>query len=73
MQVTETWLRDASDHTDISGDNFVHNPRKDRTGGSVDLFSADNCDFQCRPEVVFFALNVLSLCLLKLIGRNRKV
>ena len=72
MQVTETWLRDASDHTDISGDNFVHNPRKDRTGGSVDLFSADNCDFQCRPEVDFFCAECAE-SLLKLIGRNRKV
>ena len=37
--ITETWLRDSSHHTDISGYNFVHNPRKDRTGGGVGLFS----------------------------------
>ena len=30
--ITETWLWDSSLHTDISGYNFVHNPRKDRRG-----------------------------------------
>ena len=51
--ITETWLRDSSLHTDISGYNFVHNPRKDRTGGGVGLYLADNFDFKCRPELVF--------------------
>ena len=37
-------------HTDISGYNFVHNQRKDRTGGGVGLYSADNFDFKCRPD-----------------------
>ena len=53
VQVTETWLRDSSDLTDISGYNFVHNPRKDRTGGGVGLYLADNFDFKCRPDIVF--------------------
>ena len=30
MGIPETWLRDSSHHNDISGYNFVHNPR--RTG-----------------------------------------
>ena len=51
--ITETWLRDSSLHTDISGYNFVHNPRKDRTGGGVGLYLADNFDFKCRPDLVF--------------------
>ena len=51
--ITETWLRDSSHHTDISGYNFVHNPRKDRTGGGVGLYLADNFDFKCRPDLVF--------------------
>ena len=46
--ITETWLRDSSHFTDISGYNFVHNPRKDRTGGGVGLYLADNFDFKCR-------------------------
>ena len=45
--ITETWLRDSSHHTDISSYNFVHNPRKDRTGGGVGLYLADNFDFKC--------------------------
>ena len=51
--ITETWLRDSSHHTDISGYNFVHNPRKDRTGGGVGLYLEDNFDFKCRPDLVF--------------------
>ena len=51
--ITETWLRDSSHHTDITGYNFVHNPRKDRTGGGVGLYLADNFDFKCRPDLVF--------------------
>jgi len=51
--ITETWLRDSSHHTDISGYNFVHNPRKDRTGGGVGLYLADNFDFKCRPDLGF--------------------
>ena len=51
--ITESWLRDSSHHTDISGYNFVHNPRKDRTGGGVGLYLADNFDFKCRPDLVF--------------------
>ena len=51
--ITETWLRDSSLHTDISGYNFVNNPRKDRTGGGVGLYLADNFDFKCRPDLVF--------------------
>ena len=53
MQVTQTWLRDSSDLTDISGYNFVHNPRKDRTGRDVGLYLADNFDFKCRADIVF--------------------
>ena len=53
INITETWLRDSSDHTDISGYNFVHNPRKDRTGVGVGLYLVDNFDFKCRPDVVF--------------------
>ena len=30
IDITETWPWDSSLHTDISGYNFVHNPRKDR-------------------------------------------
>ena len=51
--ITETWLRDLSHHTDISGYNFVHNPRKDRTGGGVGLYLAENFDFKCRADLVF--------------------
>ena len=51
--ITETWLRDSSHYTDISGYNFVHNPRKDRTGGGVGLYLADKFDFKYRPDLVF--------------------
>ena len=51
--ITETWLWNSSLHPDISGYNFVHNPRKDRTGGGVVLYLADNFDFKCRPDLVF--------------------
>ena len=71
--ITDTWLRDSPLHTDISGYNFVHNPRKDRTGGGVGLYLADNFDFKCQPDLVFFAPNVPSLCLWKSIGRKRKI
>ena len=47
FNITETWLRDSSDHTDISGYNFVHNPRKDRKGGGEGLYLVDNFDFKC--------------------------
>ena len=51
--ITETRLRDSSHHTDISGYNFVHYPRKDRTGGGAGLYLADNFHFKCRPDLVF--------------------
>ena len=51
--ITETWLWDSSLHPDISGYNFVHNPRKDRTGEGVGLYLADNFDFKYRPDLVF--------------------
>ena len=51
--ITETWLWDSSLHTDISGYSFVHNPRKDRRGGGVGLYLANNFDFKCRPDLVF--------------------
>ena len=44
INVTETCLRDSSDHTDISDYNFVHNPRKDRKSGGVGLYLVDNFD-----------------------------
>ena len=50
--MTENWLRDSWDHTDILGYNFVHNPLKDRTGGVVGLYLVDNFDFKCRPDLV---------------------
>ena len=36
-----------------TNNDFVHNPRKDRTGGGVGLYLADNFDFKCRPDLVF--------------------
>ena len=51
--ITETWIRDSSHYTDISGYNFVHDPRKDRTGGGVGLYLADNFDFKCSHDLVF--------------------
>ena len=53
IALTETWLRDSSHHTDISGYIFVHNLREDMTGGGVCLYLVDNFDFKCRPDVVF--------------------
>ena len=38
--IPETWLWDSSLHTDISGYNFVHNPRKDRRGGGCLLYTS---------------------------------
>jgi len=52
--ITKTWLQDSSHYTVISGYNFVHNPRKDKAGGDVGLYLADNFDFKCRPDLVFF-------------------
>ena len=51
--LTETWLRDSSHHTDISGYIFLHNLREDTIGGSVCPYLVDNFDFKCRPDVVF--------------------
>ena len=54
-------IRDSWHHTDISGYNFVHNPRKDRTGGGVGLYLADNFDFKCRPDLVFSCMVIEKL------------
>lgn len=40
-------------HTNISGYNFVYNARKDRRGGGVGLYLADNFDFKCQSDLVF--------------------
>ena len=55
--ITETWLRDLS-KKDISGYNFIHNPRKDTIGGGIGLYLADNvdmtlifCDTECAESL----------------------
>ena len=70
--IPETWFRDSSHRTNISGYNFVHNPRKDRTGGGVGLYLADNFDFKCRPDLVFSCTECAE-SLWKTIGRKRKI
>ena len=55
-----------------TGYNFVHNPRKDRTGGGVGLYLADNFDFKCRPDLVFSCTECAE-SLWKSIGRKRKI
>lgn len=51
--ITETWLRDSSHHSDISGYNFIHEHRTDRAGGGVGLYVADNFESKCRSDLVF--------------------
>ncbi|CAH3185640.1 unnamed protein product, partial [Porites lobata] len=62
--ITETWLRDSSHHTDISGYNFVHTPRKDRTDGGVQV-SVMFCTTELFLLMTIFILNEHSLIFLQ--------
>ena len=50
---SETWLKDASHSCDISGYNYIHEPRRSRTGGGVGLYLKQDFQFKCRPQICF--------------------
>lgn len=51
--ISETWLKDASHSCDIPGYNYIHEPRRSRTGGGVGLYLNQDFQFKCRPEICF--------------------
>ena len=47
ITLTETWLKSASTATALlPGYNFLHNPRKDKTGGGVGIFVSSKFNSQ---------------------------
>ena len=51
--ITETWLNDSSHTSDISGYNFIHRHRVDRSGGGVGIYLLDDLDFKHRADLAF--------------------
>ena len=51
--ITETWLKDSFHSCDILGYNYIHEPRRSRTGGGVGLYLNEDFQFKCRPEICF--------------------
>ena len=51
--ISETWLKDSFHSCDIPGYNFIHEPRRSRTGGGVGLYLNQDFQFKCRPEIRF--------------------
>ena len=50
--ITETWLRDSAHLVDISGFNFLHKHRLNRSGG-VGLYLSNNFEFKTRDDICF--------------------
>ena len=44
--ITETWLQNADHNVDINGYNFIHNHRKNKTGGGVGLYLTNDLQFK---------------------------
>ena len=51
--ITETWHNDSSHTSDISGYNFIHRHRVDRSGGGVGIYLLDHLDFKHRADLAF--------------------
>ena len=51
--ISETWLKDSFHSCDIPGYNYIHEPRRSRTGGGVGLYLNQDFQFKCCPEICF--------------------
>lgn len=59
--ISETWLQTLEHNCDIKGYNFVHNYRKDKTGGGVGLYLDSTLEFKTRYDLVFNDSRIESL------------
>ena len=55
--ITETWLQNADHNVDINGYNFIHNHRKNKTGGGVGLYLKNDLQFKNRKDLHFSDAN----------------
>lgn len=53
INITETWHNDSSHTSDISGYNFIHRHRVDRSGGGVGIYHLDYLDFKHCADLAF--------------------
>ena len=59
--ISETWLQTLEHNCDIKGNNFVHNYRKDKTGGGVGLYLDSTLEFKTRYDLAFNDSHIESL------------
>ena len=59
--ISETWLQTFEHNCDIKGYNFVHNYRKDKTGGGVGLYLDSTLEFKTRYDLAFNDSRIESL------------
>ena len=51
--ISETWLNDFNHSVSIENYEFIHHHRKDRQGGGVGLYLANNLDYKVRQNLKF--------------------
>ena len=51
--ISETWLNDSDHSVSIENYDFVHSHRKNRQGGGVGIYLADNLDYKIRENLKF--------------------
>ena len=53
MGVSETWLKDSGYSFDITGYDFIHNPRPNRISGGVGIYVNNDLEFKPGPDLAF--------------------
>jgi len=51
--ISESWLKDSDHSVDIEGYNFIHNYRKNKSGGGVGLYLSNHLDYKIRSDLHF--------------------
>jgi exonuclease III len=50
---SETWLQSSENAFEIPGYNFIHNHRRNRTGGGVGLYISANLNYKVHKELTY--------------------
>ena len=65
--IFETWLNDSSHSVDISGFQFLHKYRQNRTGGGVGLYISNDLEFKLREDLSLHNVDIVESLFIELI------
>ncbi len=71
--ITETWLKEADNLAGIDGYNFIHNHRRNRTGGSVGIYISNELHIKSHNDLHFSDSNSIETLFIEVIkprGKN---